>query len=447
MNVSVFGLKLDADVIAGMIAHAEREYPAEACGLILCRGEGQPEITDRELKLVPLKNVQDRYHALDPKTFPRTANDAFRLDALEHARVLEAAARDGWVERILYHSHSDSGAYFSPEDRAMAVQGGVGMIPGIIHLVLSIRQGRCAAMAAFRFDDARQHFDEEHVSIPGEHPSDGAVLPDLELRGMDTRVVELIRPVGGLLVTRRLTLSESKTLPALAEGRQVVVRDPSVLRDIALLAGGYYSPLSGFLRSAEVRSVENRGRLPSGTPWRRAIQLTVKNTDLAPSIVSGCVVELVGPDGDGCALLAVAEVTPHERTTVLGGPVYVYAREGRDTLLDGLPAVDAFEQRAELLRRSARQVLAVPKCLQAELEHADVSEFDVVLSEESDGAGKDANGRSVLPLVGHEDAWLTAAMAQNQGATHIWVTDTALKARILDTLEIRPWRSAVQGAS
>ncbi|MCB9653178.1 MAG: Mov34/MPN/PAD-1 family protein [Deltaproteobacteria bacterium] len=438
MSVSVFGLVLDAEVIQGMIAHAERDYPAEACGLVLGGADG-------DLSVAPLKNVQDRYHALDPETFPRTAHDAFRLDALEHARLLESAARDGRVERILYHSHCESGAYFSPEDRAMAVQSGAALIPDIVHIVLSVRQGRCAAIAAFRFDEARQCFDEVRVAMPGDtHAEDATVLPDLELRGMETRVcVELIRPVGGLLVTRRLTLSESKTLPALAEGRQVVVRDMAVLRDVALLAGGYYSPLSGFLRSAEVRSVENRGRLPSGTPWRRPIQLTVKNADLAASIVSGCVVELIGSEGKGCALLAVAEVTPHERTTVLGGPLYVYAQEEGAALLGGLPVLDAFDQRAELLRRRAKRVLAVPKGVYAEFEQSDVSEFDVVLSE----VNADVRGSSVLPLVGHEDPWLAAAMAQNQGATHILVNDSAVKARILDTLDIRPWRSGTPSAA
>src|SRR5215831_4528167 len=138
-GVRVFDVELSAAIVQEIASHAERDFPIEACGLVFGRAD-VPELS----RVVPMKNVQDRYHERDPDAFPRNGRDAFRLDELERMRVLERNEAEGLAERILYHSHCDAGAYFSPEDRAMAVQHGVEMMPGVVHIVVSVRSGRRA---------------------------------------------------------------------------------------------------------------------------------------------------------------------------------------------------------------------------------------------------------------------------------------------------------------
>ena len=55
-----------------MQAEAERCYPLEACGLLLREADGT-------LVAVAAPNLQDRYHALDPDAYPRTARAAYKL--------------------------------------------------------------------------------------------------------------------------------------------------------------------------------------------------------------------------------------------------------------------------------------------------------------------------------------------------------------------------------
>ena len=152
----VFDLEITDPIVEAIIAHAERDYPNEACGVVL--GTAQ-----KLVRVTPLANEQDKYHQHDPKAFPRTAKHAFRMNELERMRVLDAASEEGLDERIIYHSHCDVGAYFSPEDRAMAVQDGIELSPGVVHLVVSVRDGAkagqdCADLCMHGRGDAPRPF-------------------------------------------------------------------------------------------------------------------------------------------------------------------------------------------------------------------------------------------------------------------------------------------------
>ena len=61
----------DLSVIQEIATHGERDFPVEACGLVL----GRPDHAELA-RVVPMKNVQDRYHARDPDAFPRDGRDA-----------------------------------------------------------------------------------------------------------------------------------------------------------------------------------------------------------------------------------------------------------------------------------------------------------------------------------------------------------------------------------
>lgn len=401
----VFGVEMTQAMVDAIAEHGEADYPNEACGLVL--GEND---APRLVRAVRLRNVQDKYHQLDPEQFPRTARDAFRLDELERMRVLDAADAEARVERILYHSHPDAGAYFSPEDRAAAIQDGIELNPGVINLVVSIRSGKRADMAAFLYDASRNRFDEVRIPlILGAAPE----LPDLELRAMEGGESALpIVPVGRGLSARRVSPDEQRMIEAMAEHR-VAIAEARVV-DIDRFGRGLLSPLTGFLRSGELNAIEANGRLLSGTDWRVPIALDVAKSAVA--FESGALIELVTPGGDAVAALGVSVLAPLTGGRVrLGGPLYVYPTDG----------LDAAQVRAELLRRGWRRIVAIPKC--AASMPLDRSAFDGVL---------DANSHPPLLLEVGDGGWLDAAMAQNQGATHIVIPDPAVRRVVTETLAI-----------
>jgi [CysO sulfur-carrier protein]-S-L-cysteine hydrolase len=420
--VRIFDLDLEPSIIHEIAAHGERDFPIEACGSVLARS-GRSEL----VRCVPMRNVQDRYHQRDPEAFPRDGRDAFRIDELERIRMLERADAEGLVERVLYHSHCDAGAYFSPEDRAMAVQQGVELMPGIVHIVVSIRGGKRSDMAAFKYDAERQSFNE--VRIPLKEAE--YALPDVELRAMEGReAARPIRPCGGLLAPRRVTADERARISNATDRVSVRIDNPESIRDLRRLELGLLSPLSGFLRAVEARSIEQSGRLLSGTPWRTPVLLEISAKKSAVLPAQGSLVELVDADGRQLAAMGLTEVLRVGKDTVrLAGPVYVYETG---------PIRDAAETRADLLRRGMKRVLAIGPEFQVKLAAAaiDLSEFDGVLSafpiERLENVYE-------LPLVGR-DPWLDAVMAQNMGATHLWVEDPLLIRTIEESLAIEPWR-------
>ena len=132
--------------------HAEADYPAEACGVLLVR-PGAVE----ERRLRACRNIQDELHAKDPGRFPRTARTAYYI---AHEDLLDIGRREGegFEVRVIYHSHVDAGAYFSETDRRQAVVGGDPAYPGAVYVVTSVVRGAVDAVAAFRWDVARRDF-------------------------------------------------------------------------------------------------------------------------------------------------------------------------------------------------------------------------------------------------------------------------------------------------
>ena len=123
-------------ILSKVIAHAEADYPREACGVLLLR-KGQWRVR-------PMFNAYDRYHATDPLRFPRTSRTAYLLDPKEWLQLSTEADASGEEIACIYHSHVDAGAYFSAEDRAMAIPDGEPILPGTAYLVVSVRAGNAA---------------------------------------------------------------------------------------------------------------------------------------------------------------------------------------------------------------------------------------------------------------------------------------------------------------
>ena len=107
-------LRIRAEVLADIEAHALAEYPSECCGFVTGPAD-DPTLLDAGIREV---NEADKYHRIDPETFPRTSKTYFKINELRAARTFEAAEKEGRPVKVIYHSHCDAGAYFSEEDAA-----------------------------------------------------------------------------------------------------------------------------------------------------------------------------------------------------------------------------------------------------------------------------------------------------------------------------------------
>jgi sulfate adenylyltransferase len=88
--------------------------------------------------------------------------------------------------------------------------------------------------------------------------------------------------------------------------------DERTLGDLELLLSGALAPLTGFMGSADVAALAERGTLADGTPWPAPVTLDVP-ADAVPAEASRLVLQ--DPEGAPIALIQITERTP------LGPPV------------------------------------------------------------------------------------------------------------------------------
>lgn len=125
-------------------------YPGECCGLLFARADGGSGETAS--RAVPLENLADRFHAMDPAEYPRTSRDAFMVNEAKMGKVVREAEAAGerWI--AFYHSHIDCGAYFSAEDKKFAAPEGQPVYPQLYQVVIETRAERIVEARTFRWD-------------------------------------------------------------------------------------------------------------------------------------------------------------------------------------------------------------------------------------------------------------------------------------------------------
>lgn len=135
-------------ILDDIYRYLETKHPEEGCGLVFEEADGARTFT-------PMPNLYDKYHSVDPVTFPRTNRTAYFMNPRELQRLQEAAdqrkARLGWI----VHSHCDVGSYFSAEDVAMAAPDGVQLYPGTHYLVVAVDLGRVTNAKLFAWTDGK----------------------------------------------------------------------------------------------------------------------------------------------------------------------------------------------------------------------------------------------------------------------------------------------------
>lgn len=132
----------------------EGAYPEEGCGLIHERSTGAFEVETCE-------NLANKYHALDPETFPRTAKTFYMINPMAFSH----SEREGGHVTVVFHSHCDVGDYFSDEDVAAATMPRFEpedplepSHPNTDYLVVSVRDGVADRATLFAFDASIEGF-------------------------------------------------------------------------------------------------------------------------------------------------------------------------------------------------------------------------------------------------------------------------------------------------
>jgi proteasome lid subunit RPN8/RPN11 len=171
------GLLMTRAVIEAVEKDALRGYAAdeEACGYL--RGPAdEPLVCDEH---VAMPNVANKLHAIDPERYFRTARTFFAFNEKKFDDAVRASEAAGRPVKVLYHSHLDAGAYFSPTDAAVmsmgeppAEEGGaIAMGPGpawpLAFLVTSVQKGVIAEHRLFVWDGEAGGFVAAGLTVVG----------------------------------------------------------------------------------------------------------------------------------------------------------------------------------------------------------------------------------------------------------------------------------------
>tara|TARA_B100000809_G_C14941097_1_gene460477 strand:- start:229 stop:687 length:459 start_codon:yes stop_codon:yes gene_type:complete len=113
--------------------HSLEDYPNECCGIVI----GLAGSVDKDI-LFRCTNIQNKLHEMDPKTYPRDAKTAYNIDPRELFGIFNQIESKKLVLKTFYHSHPDHDAYFSDEDKQMALFDGEPTYPNASYLVISV---------------------------------------------------------------------------------------------------------------------------------------------------------------------------------------------------------------------------------------------------------------------------------------------------------------------
>jgi proteasome lid subunit RPN8/RPN11 len=141
-------VRIPDDVLAAVYAHAIAAFPEECCGYLVGASPGAVDAA------VACRNAQaDGHHPTAPH---RTADAGFVIAGAELLAFARSFDGDR-PARVVYHSHPNSGAYFSAVDREVAA----GAAYPVQHLVVGVAPDRRVTEAAqFAWSDAAGAFVE-----------------------------------------------------------------------------------------------------------------------------------------------------------------------------------------------------------------------------------------------------------------------------------------------
>lgn len=147
-------------VLKQICLHSEREYPFEACGLII-----GPTHKENAIGIFPIRNIQNDLHAQDPEKYTRDAKTAYYMDPKQMNIVAREAKDKDFDTKVVYHSHPDHDVYFSAEDKLMAAPWGEPNDPKIAWVVIAVKEGKAEAASEFTWDEEKKDYVERKLNM------------------------------------------------------------------------------------------------------------------------------------------------------------------------------------------------------------------------------------------------------------------------------------------
>lgn len=135
-------LELRRDLLDAVVAHARRDHPDEACGIV-----AGPAGADRPERVVEMTNAERS------PTF-------YRFDSQEQLRVWREMDDHDEEPVVIYHSHTATEAYPSRTDVSLAQE------PGAHYLLVSTRADDEVEVRSFRIVDGEVSEEEVRVLEP-----------------------------------------------------------------------------------------------------------------------------------------------------------------------------------------------------------------------------------------------------------------------------------------
>ena len=142
-------LTIDAAILRDIVAHARRDHPDEACGVV-----AGPEGSDTPVRLIPMDNVARSM------TF-------YEFDSHEYLRVWREMEDRDEEPVVIYHSHTATEAYPSRTDVSFAGW------PQAHYLLVSTREPDVTEVRSYRIVDSS--VTEEPVRLVNANVDDMAV--------------------------------------------------------------------------------------------------------------------------------------------------------------------------------------------------------------------------------------------------------------------------------
>lgn len=124
--------------------------------------------------------------------------------------------------------------------------------------------------------------------------------------------METIKPHGGVLVNRFAAETERAGLRERAASLPSLALDERQISDLEMIAIGAFSPLEGFMTSADYKSVVDDMRLASGLVWTIPVTLSV-SPETAASLPEGGEIALTEPSGRLLAIMRVDEKFEYDK--------------------------------------------------------------------------------------------------------------------------------------
>jgi proteasome lid subunit RPN8/RPN11 len=122
-------LSIDRAILDAIVAHARRDHPDEACGVV-----AGPAGSDTPTRHVPMDNAE-------------RSTTFYRFDSMQQLRVWREMDDRDEEPVVIYHSHTATEAYPSRTDTSLAAE------PGAHYVLVSTGDERATEVRSFRIVD------------------------------------------------------------------------------------------------------------------------------------------------------------------------------------------------------------------------------------------------------------------------------------------------------